>query len=383
MRAFMDRLVYSKAWGYRVARHLLFWLIYFRLFRIMLYQGPDPSVYAAALGFLPFNAMFVYFAVYRLLPRYLMLSAYWPFFIRYCIALFACLTLDYYWGELVVYRFLAVAPYDHVTDFWHVMATILDPVQFAIVNMMAGIGVFIRTYKFWRAEVWMKLQISQEKTRAELELLKAQLQPQFLKNTLTHLHRLMSAGSDKAPQLLMRLSAILSYILYECRETEEVPLEREIAICKEYIALEAERHSHWLEISVDVFGSFAGKRIAPLALLPLIGSAFPEQAGIQKTQGWMAFEFSMEGDQLLLRVIDGTAPATALRPAGQDDSGMPGYYERLELLYSGRHWLSRKEREDDNILTLTLELGSGVSADPAAAGPEPASSLFQYAVFDY
>jgi hypothetical protein len=383
MQAFMDHLVYSKTWGYRLTRHLLFWLLYFQLFKFMMWQGKGFTVYMEALPFLPITALFVYFVLYRLAPRYLMHFAYWSFFWRYCLALLACLTIEFYLGDAVVYPLFPPVPFHHAANFRQVVETILDPFPFSVVNVMAGTGVFIKIYKFWRAEVWLKLQIARDKARAELELLKAQLQPQFLKNTLTHLYGLMKAGSDKPPQLLMRLSAILSYILYECRETE-VLLEREVAICKEYIALEAERNSGWLEVSVDISGSFAGKSIAPLILLQLIGNAFPCQADV-RARGWMAFEFSMEADQLLLRVIDGThkdAEMRSGRPGRAEDPGMPGYLDRLHLLYAGRATFSWKEREDDDIVSLTIELGRAVS-EPLETAPRAAASLFRYAVFDY
>lgn len=381
MRTFFDHLVFSKAWGYRLARHLVFWLVCLRISSMMLYSDDLYAKLAASLAFLPLNLGFVYFVLYRLVPRYLMRFSYWSFSIRYCVLLVVCFTIDYYLGELLIFRIWNAAPYSRAVGFWRVMAAIFDPGEFTVANVMAGLAVFIKIYKFWRAEVWMRLHISQEKARTELELLKAQLQPQFLYHTLTYLHGLVSAGSDKAPQLLMRLSAILSYILYECRETE-VALEREIAICREYIALERERNSGRLEVSVDVFGSFAGKRIAPLVLVPLIGSAFSNRADI-KERRWIAFEFSMEEDQLLLRVILGRYPGDEVHLTSREDVQMQAYIGRLQMLYNGGHSISRKETDDTQILSLTIELAARVTANAAAIKPSVDPSLLRYAVFEY
>jgi len=391
MRRFSDHFIYSKAWSYRLARHLLFWLVYFLVFRVMIYAGPGFAAFVAACWFLPVNMLFVYMVAYRLVPRLLMRFAYWSFFAWYCTCLVLCLTLDFYWGESVVYRLLPVAPYNHPHGIWHTFTTIFDPGMFTVVNCMAGLCIGVKMYKFWRAEVWLKWQTGQEKARAELELLKGQLQPHFLYNSLAHLHTLVTEGSGRAPQMLLRLSAVLSYILYECR-ADEVPLDREIAICKEYIALERERHSRWLDVSVDSFGLPSGLQIAPMLLLPFVEDAFPRQWDSTR-RSWIAFEFSVEEHRLLLRIIqgpdlsDGTRSAheedTRARPELREHSGKQGGAGRLQMLYPGRHWISRKSGEDTEIVALTIDLHHTDSRNSQAAGDAASPSLFRNAVFDY
>ncbi|HXD79057.1 MAG TPA: histidine kinase [Puia sp.] len=380
MVRFLDYLVYSKSSGYRLGRHLLLWLLYFTLFRFMMVQVSAAAACLWALLFLPLNASFVYFILYRLAPRYLMRFEYWPFFLRYCLSLVGCLTIGFYLGYRFIYAYFPPLPYPRPATAWQVLATIFDPVLFSVVNLTTGIGVFIKIYKFWRAEAWLRLQLVQEKARAELELLKAQIQPSFLKSTLGHLHSLLTAGSEKAPPLLMRLSAVLSYILYECRETE-VPLEREISICKEYITLESERHGSWLEVSVDTFGSFAGRRIAPLVLLPLIGNAFPERPA-KEAGAWMAFEFSIDGSQLLVRVIESARRLADLQPVRAANASTREYLDRLQVLYGSRMTFDRKEREAEDIVSLTIEL-EPPAAKKHADGQQPIASLYRYAIFDY
>lgn len=351
MRTFFNHFVYGKSWGNRVARHLTFWLVYFWLFRVMYFGGSTATIFMVAGCFLPVNLAFVYYVLYGLSPKLLMRFAYWPFFCWYCVGLFACLSLDFFWGEYVVFRLWPVAPYDHPTSVTQVLKLIFDPAQFSIVNVMAGLGVAIEMYKFWRAEVWMKLQMEQEKARTELELLKGQLHPQFLYDTLTHLRELVTAGSEKAPDLLLRLSAILSYNLYECR-SDEVPLERELAVCREYIVLEQERQGG-LDVSVDFFGSLTGKRIAPMILLPFIANAFAKRTDDGGGQ-WMAFECSVNGEQLLMRILDGREPV--VRKQSWDTGGLERLDSRLRLVYPGRYSLTQKENEDAGIFSLTIDL---------------------------
>ena len=78
---------------------------------MMLYSDDLYAKLAASLAFLPLNLGFVYFVLYRLVPRYLMRFSYWSFSIRYCVLLVVCLTIDYYLGELLIFRIWNAAPY--------------------------------------------------------------------------------------------------------------------------------------------------------------------------------------------------------------------------------------------------------------------------------
>jgi two-component system, LytTR family, sensor kinase len=368
MGPFINHFVFSRSWRYRLARHAFFWLAYFGVFQVMDLedQGLRRTI-AVALCYLPFNMLFVYLVLYRLVPRLLMQSAYWSFFVWYCGCGLACLTLDYFWGYLVIYRSRLVHSHVPPPDFWHTVTHILDPANFTVMNSMAVLGVGIVLYKFWRQEVWQKLQLKQEKTKAELELLKAQLHPHFLFNTLNNLYALVIERSDKAPQMLMRLSAILSYVLYECRGAE-VPLEREIGICNDYIELERERYGDRLDVSLDLSGPTAGKLIAPMLFQPFIEHAFQQELSDQGGKLWMSIEMSVRHDQFFFRLINSMDPDDRLSQPRSQDAGIDNAIRRLELLYPGAHQLSREKGEGVFIVSLTIDLPPAVPVHPGTAG---------------
>src|ERR1700679_1666400 len=101
MRQLVNDLVFSRSCGYRLARHALFLLSYFGVFRVMDVVDRGFEGVEVAFCYLPFNMLFVYFVLYRLVPRLLMRSAYLAFFLWYCGWGLACLTIDYFWGYLV------------------------------------------------------------------------------------------------------------------------------------------------------------------------------------------------------------------------------------------------------------------------------------------
>jgi hypothetical protein len=377
MGSFVNHLVFSKSWRYRLARHAIFWLSYFAVFGVMDLPDRWDAATVAALSYWPVNMLFVYVVLYLVVPRLLMRSAYLPFFACYCAWGLACLAIEYAWGYLVLQhsRLPSVGP-------WHTFTNMLNVSNITVANVMAGLGVALVMYKYWRGEVWQKLQVRQARTKAELELLKTQLHPHFLFNTLNNLYALVIEQSDKAPQMLMRLSAILSYVLYECR-APEVPLEREIGICKDYIELERERFGERLDVSLDFSGPLAGKMIAPMLFQPFIENAFRHGASEQNGKVWMSVELSVRHDQLFFRVINSADFATGPDRPNPDGMGLDNIIRRLGLLYPDRHRLTRDKGDGVYIVSFTIDLNSSALADlhPAEQNEEPA--LYENAVFNY
>ncbi len=117
---------------------------------------------------------------------------------------------------------------------------------------------------------------------AELKLLKAQIHPHFLFNTLNNLYGLTLEKSDEAPDLVLRLSDILDYILYRCDE-KYVPLTEEINMIKNYLEIEKIRYSEKLSLETNFPDKTSAFKIAPLILLPFIENAFKH--GVSKYPG--------------------------------------------------------------------------------------------------
>src|ERR1700722_2962335 len=352
----VNNIVFRKEWPYRVIRHLLFWLVGSGIFAFMLgsERGWNAVTLKSILIFLPVLLLYVYVVLYWLVPRLLLRSSYVAFFLCYWAWTLTRLFLSYCCRYYLIPQSLFADPGPHPA-FMHPFTAALDTLDFTVTNVMATFAVFIRMYTFWRGEVWHKLQLQQEKTKAELELLKAQLHPHFLFNTLNNLYALVVERSDKAPQMLMRLSAILSYVLYECRDAT-VPLEREISICRDYIQLESERYGDRLDISMDFSGPVAGKTVAPMLFQPFIENAFKYGPAEQTGKAWMSIELSVRHNHVFFRVIN-SADFNARIAGGPDEEiGIQNIRRRLELIYPGRHQLSRERGDGVYIVSLSIDL---------------------------
>ena len=121
-----------------------------------------------------------------------------------------------------------------------------------------------------------KITLEKEKITTELKFLKAQLNPHFLFNTLNNLYSFVVNGSPKAPDMILRLSGILDYVLYKS-QNKEVSLKEEVTTIEHFLALEKIRYGDRLEINFVKEGNMLTP-ISPLILLSVVENAFKHGA---------------------------------------------------------------------------------------------------------
>ena len=107
-------------------------------------------------------------------------------------------------------------------------------------------------------------------------------------------------SSPKTPGLILKLSSLLSYMLYDCK-AEEVRLEKEIEIMKNYIDLEKDRYGNKIEISWSVEGDIKDKFISPLLMLPFLENAFKHGISEQIEKPWLSIDISVKSDTLTMQ----------------------------------------------------------------------------------
>lgn len=190
--------------------------------------------------------------------------------------------------------------------------------------------------------------IERENFNTEISLLKAQINPHFFFNTLNSLYFLTMEGSPKSPELIMHLSKLMRYMLYET-STSQVLLTDEIAHLENYIAIEQMRFSERLELSFLYSGEIDGQWIAPLILLPFVENAFKH--GIENNGGWVTIDLKINEKRLYLKVENSFAEVA---DPGHQGIGLKNVKRRLELIYPTQHVLDIKQ--DNNIYQVDLKI---------------------------
>jgi len=226
------------------------------------------------------------------------------------------------------------------------------PSAYIVMNLMAGYGSVIVLFKYWVKKQKDFLSAEKEKTTAELQLLKAQIHPHFLFNTLNNIYSFSMKSSPKTTGMIVRLSSLLSYVLYDCKNNE-VLLTKEIEVMKNYIDLEKERYGNRLEISINIEGDVEGKFIVPLLLLPFIENAFKHGTSEQLEKPWLSIDLSVKQNLLRFKIVNSQ---NEFAPTKQKGIGIENVRKRLSYLYDGKHELKLNDEGHFFVVSLTLEL---------------------------
>ncbi len=303
------------------------------------------------LLFLPSRLIVVYINWFVLIPRFLYKNKLLPYFlILILILLIVAIGHRYfmlYWG------------YPNFFPQW-MQGQKIEPLRFAkliqavliIVSPVAfttGFKLFMDWYRQRReTEV-----LIQEKTSAELKFLRSQTNPHFLFNTLNSIYGLALEKSEKTPSLILKLSDILSYTLYESN-TNEVPLTKELKLIENIIALEKERYEKRVEIEYVVKGDIESVKIPPLILVPFIENAFKHGLKNEVKKGWIKVTINVSKEELFF-----TAQNSISKQEEENNNGGLGLQNicrRLDLLYGKRKNLEINKTEDAFIVNLIIKL---------------------------
>jgi LytS/YehU family sensor histidine kinase len=183
-------------------------------------------------------------------------------------------------------------------------------------------------------------------------MLKAQLHPHFLFNTLNNIYSHTQQVSATASGMIMDLSVLLRYILYECNKPL-ICLDRELNMISDYLRLEKARYSNDLDLSVSLPDDTGELCIAPLLLLPFVENAFKHGAGNMIEDPWISLAIQLEENRLVMQLINGFASGSTDLPGG---IGIANVRKRLEMLYPDRHELQITNEEDIFIVNLKIAL---------------------------
>ncbi|MCC7378202.1 MAG: histidine kinase [Chitinophagaceae bacterium] len=170
-----------------------------------------------------------------------------------------------------------------------------------------------------------------EKLTTELQLLKNQLNPHFLFNTLNNIYALSRKKSDLAPDVIMKLSELLSFMLYETG-SGTITIEKEIKFLEDYIYLQKLRFADNLALSFKKSIDNPAQSIAPLLLLPLIENAFKHGAGENHFDSFININLQLKKEQLYFTVENSFEALTQNNQ--QSNIGLHNTSRQLELLYS-------------------------------------------------
>jgi sensor histidine kinase YesM len=359
--------VFSNRLPIRLSRHVVFWVVLYLgqasvltllpKFLTVFGDNTFTEYFLVPVLYLPAQLLMVYSLLYFVIPRFILTS-------RYRQALLWTLTLMLLSSTIAALMYATL--FDTVRAHFYVFrnmpferARIVDYIPFgfasgfrAVLNV-AGFAAAIKLMKYWYENEYRNTVLQREKLEAELQSLKAQLHPHFLFNTLNNIYSITENISLLASDMILRLSGLLRYMLYECNHPF-VTLSQECKMIEDYITLEKMRYRQ-LDCSVQLPAATDQALIAPLLLLPLVENCFKHGTSQVLRQPWIKIQAELKANTLVVKLINGK-PASKT-PAGPTDGiGLTNLKKRLELLYPGKHELSILVEEDVYIVNCKIDL---------------------------
>lgn len=332
--------------------HILFWLVHILFF--MLLDGVNSGNYIQPLVFqllsLPFKIMVVYFVLYYLLPKYLQYQKYFRFFLGLIFAFLIGMGIFH----IIHHTFIAPILFNHPLDspFLSITPSLLW--QSLTTSYLLVLATLIKLTRIWQANEQRAQQALSDKLEAELKYLKAQIHPHFLFNTLNNLYTLALKKSDKAPQVIDKLSGLLRYMSYDANQAK-VPLYKDIEHIENYVSLEKIRYGSRLEISFEVTGELQNKQIAPLILLPFVENSFKHGVSKGISNSWININIDMNKNNLLMKVENSVAQINHNQIGHAHGIGLKNVSRRLDLIYKDKFNL-KIASEKHYLVHLSLDL---------------------------
>jgi sensor histidine kinase YesM len=321
-----------------VLLHLAFWLVSMGIMYLLYARILDNASAAlfVILYTLPIYLAAVYFTTGVTIPRaiasrnsgrLLLLLAYTALGILFLeIVFFLFLVLDVF----PLPRLDGYLPPRNAIDIIVISAGVF------IVTLMAMVLTLLR---YWYAADRRSQLLRQQQLTAELAMLRAQVHPHFLFNTLNNLYALTLQKSDRAPEVVLKLSELLDYMLHES-QAESIPVEREMQLLEHYLDLERLRHGSRVRISCgkDIAHS---QQLAPLLLLPLVENSFKHGVSRDSGEAWVDISLRSTSSGIEFQIRNSVPAEQGTTPAhienGSGGIGLRNVRERLQLLYPARH----------------------------------------------
>lgn len=337
-----------------VLLHLSFWCVYlsFFVYQISSFQrGPEIDwlkVLTTVAIQLSFAVLLGYLNYFFFLPRFLNDKNGWRYFVQFSITFAILITLRLAIERYLIDGFFGEARYLYTTRF---------VVQVITTNLF--IVIFLGMIRF--AVDWFEFEARQKNVEnarltAELNFLKAQINPHFLFNTLNNLYYLAYKQSSNTTEVIAKLSQMMRYMIYDSNYPL-VPLSKEIEYMENYISLERLRLNDQIPIKFSIAGGNPQDfLIAPLIFITFLENAFKHGVSNNHPKAWVNISILLQEKECIYRVENSKIPSARPEAGEKSGIGLQNVRRRLELSYPDKHRLTVEDSKDRYSIQLNIRL---------------------------
>ena len=337
----------ERFWKYKID-HVIFWTatVGFHMFTradMILEAGPDQFILETIVrnGML---ALLIYFNLLVLIPRYAQQKRIFVYILFLLAAIGVYVLLknahDVYLNGYVLGK--ESQQYFFYNTYYN----------FSIAAFYVAFSIALHLSKEWYFQQELIRKMEVEKLNAELEYLKAQINPHFVFNSINTIYFQIDKENVTARESLSAFSEMLRYQLYECNE-KEILIEKEVNYLKNYVALQRMRKDENYKISLVEGEHLKGFLISPLLLIPLVENAFKH---VSHHPGKNEVRIRIERRDTIFRLSVFNTKESKNVNQTRTGIGLKNVKRRLELLYKDRHELLIDNRPDTFEVTLSLPI---------------------------
>ena len=327
--------------------HLLFWIAVVVFFTVTLVFTRDFSLAAIdmnmAVSFfitILFLAIAVYINLLWLIPAFFKKRRFLLFSVLQVGNVLLFVLLNY----LTSHAFEEIRP-----NFWNEL--IAEVILVTILLVVTTLLKFMRdSIALQDAEIRVK-EAERQKIESELKVLKSQVNPHFFFNTLNSLYSLSLDKSDRAPEMILKLSDLMRYVIYEANDSK-VPLSKQLEFLRSYVYLEQLRSGTGLQVDFEVAGPHLSTPVEPLLFIAFIENAFKHGSRDPERKPFIRIRFDVqEAGRILFFIENNYDPKEDEKNEG---FGLLNVKSRLDLGYAGKYDLSITNR--DNVYRVNLRI---------------------------
>lgn len=351
----LSQIFTKKTDGISTKHHLVFWLIYFTFntLRWGSYYGDFGLSLKGNLVEFPIHIALCYFTIYLLIPKLIYKRKFILFSGILILLIFGFSFFKYqltFW--FISHNVWPEGP-EKTTAFTFNYALVMMLGEFYVLSFVTAIKItadFLRESS--RAVRLEKLQVE-----TELRFLRSQISPHFFFNTLNNIYSLSLEQSTKTPDVVLKLSELMRYLVYETKPNKQ-SLKKELRCIENYLDLERIRYGDLLKINLSISGDIEGKKIAPMLLIPFVENAFKHGANKNIGAVCIKIDFIIKDGFLYFRIRN-TATSESYIPKLENVGGIgiENVKKRLELGYAKEEYqLEIHNLKNEFIVDLKLKL---------------------------
>jgi two-component system LytT family sensor kinase len=332
----------------KLQHHIWFWGIFFLINFLRWGAYFNDYYYSLKSNLLEFalHIPLVYFNTFVLIPRYIMTSKYF----KYTIVLLISLALVYFIRTELTYYLITKNVYPEANrqympyELNHVVAVIIGEIY---VLAIASAAFFTLT---WLKERERNLVMRNNQSKMKLKYLKNQIQPHFFFNTLNNLYALSLESSNKVPDVIIKLSGLMEYVLYDVKGTKFVPLIKEIEYIQNYIEIERLRFEN-VEVAINLESNIEDIKVPPLLFISLIENAF-KHGGLNNKKLKIKINCKIVKDTLHFEILNNFVLSQNIKT--KKGIGLINTKKRLKLIFQNDFRLDQKIKFNYYIICLKI-----------------------------